>query len=243
LRLTLDKHPQKPEGLVSFDIASVRAMKAAPTKITPPAGSFQVSSYRPEIDGLRAIAVISVIVNHFNKALLPSGYLGVDIFFVISGYVITSSLSGRPHDSLLDVFLGFYSRRIKRLVPALLLCVVVTAVLISLFNPEPRNSLLTGSLFGLSNLFLLQHATDYFDPSTELNAFTQTWSLGVEEQFYLIFPFLIWFTGFGRQAKSGFRNLAAFVAVLSVASLLAFIWLSETNEPVAYFSMPTRLWD
>ena len=76
------------------------------------------NKYRPEIDGLRAFAVIAVIINHFNKDLLPSGYLGVDICFLISGYVITSSLAGRESKNFLDFLTGFYERRIKRLVPA-----------------------------------------------------------------------------------------------------------------------------
>ena len=78
-----------------------------------------LKKYRPEIDGLRAFAVVAVIINHFNKDLLPSGYLGVDIFFVISGYVITSSLAGRHSRNFLDFLTGFYERRIKHLVPAL----------------------------------------------------------------------------------------------------------------------------
>jgi len=160
--------------------------------------------YRPEIDGIRAFAVIAVIINHFNKEILPSGYLGVDIFFVISGFVITSSLAGRSNKNLnlRDFLTGFYARRIKRLVPALVLFVFVTSVLICLFNPNPDFSIKTGvaSLFGLSNLYLLKQSTDYFAASTALNVFTHTWSLGVEEQFYLIFPFVVWFTGFSSQA-------------------------------------------
>ena len=82
------------------------------------------SRYRPEIDGLRAIAVVAVIINHINKAALPSGYLGVDIFFVISGFVITASLAGRRSKNFTDFITGFYTRRIKRLIPALLLFVM-----------------------------------------------------------------------------------------------------------------------
>jgi peptidoglycan/LPS O-acetylase OafA/YrhL len=139
-------------------------------------------SYRPEIDGIRAFAVTAVIINHFSKELLPSGYLGVDIFFVISGFVITSSLAGRPSENFRDFLVGFYTRRIKRLVPALVLFVLITSILICLFNPYPDASLKTGitSLFGLSNLYLLRQSTDYFSLSTELDAFTHTWSLGVK---------------------------------------------------------------
>ncbi|GBF55295.1 hypothetical protein N0824_03172 [Microcystis sp. 0824] len=203
------------------------------------------SSYRPEIDGIRAFAVTAVIINHFNKEILPSGYLGVDIFFVISGFVITSSLASRPSKNFRDFLAGFYTRRIKRLVPVLVLFVLVTSILICLFNPTPDASLKTGiaSLFGLSNLYLLRQSTDYFAASTELNVFTHTWSLGVEEQFYFLFPFLVWFTGFGRLATQGSRNLFWVMGVLSVTSLIAFIYSYKTNQPAAYFLMPTRLWE
>ena len=203
------------------------------------------SRYRPEIDGLRAFAVIAVIINHFNKEILPGGYLGVDIFFVISGFVITSSLYQRPSKNFKDFIIGFYERRIKRLVPALSAFVLVMSVAICLFNKEPGISLKTGltSLFGLSNIFLLQKSTDYFALSTELNVFTHTWSLGVEEQFYIIFPFLIWFSGFGRQTKSGPRNLFLIVGSLTIASLISFCYLYPTNQPAAYFLMPTRFWE
>ena len=157
------------------------------------------SGYRPEIDGLRAFAVVTVIINHFNKNILPGGYLGVDIFFVISGFVITSSLYQRPSENFKDFITGFYERRIQRLVPALSVFVLITSIAICFFNAQPGNSLITGltSLFGLSNIYLLKNSTDYFAQSTELNVFTNTWSLGVEEQFYILFPFLIWFSGFG----------------------------------------------
>jgi peptidoglycan/LPS O-acetylase OafA/YrhL len=203
------------------------------------------SKYRPEIDGLRAFAVVAVIINHFNKELLPSGYLGVDIFFVVSGFVITSSLAGRPSKNLGDFLVGFYTRRIKRLVPALVLFVLITSILICLFNPTPGDSLRTGiaSLFGLSNLYLLRQSTDYFAASTELNVFTHTWSLGVEEQFYFLFPFLVWFTGFGRLAAKGSKNLFWVMGGLSVTSLIAFVYSYKTNQPAAYFLIPTRLWE
>jgi peptidoglycan/LPS O-acetylase OafA/YrhL len=148
--------------------------------------------YRPEIDGLRALAVIAVILNHIHPNLLPSGYLGVDIFFVISGYVITGSITNREVNSLTEHLSGFYLRRIKRLFPALITCIIVTSLLICLFNPKPADSLNTGmaALLGGSNLYLFHRATDYFASSTQLNVFTHTWSLGVEEQFYLWKVFL-----------------------------------------------------
>ena len=201
--------------------------------------------YRPEIDGLRAFAVVTVIINHFNKNILPGGYLGVDIFFVISGYVITSSLLGRSSKDFKDFISGFYERRIKRLVPALLVFVGTIGIAICLFNPFPELSLKTGiaSLFGVSNLYLLKQSTDYFSQATTFNVFTHTWSLGVEEQFYILFPFLIWFSGFGRQTKNGARNLFLIVGALTIASLAGFIYLHPVNQPAAYFLMPSRFWE
>ena len=150
------------------------------------------SAYQPEIEGLRALAVVAVIINHFNKDILPGGYLGVDIFFIISGYVISLSMMNRITKNFSEFFMEFYVRRIKRLLPALVVCVVITSLIVCLVDPNPKISVKTGiaSLFGLSNLYLLGQATDYFSPSAEMNVFTQTWSLGVEEQFYLLFPAL-----------------------------------------------------
>ena len=207
--------------------------------------SFIKHQYRPEIDGLRAFAVVSVIINHFNKEILPNGYFGVDIFFVISGFVITSSLYQRPIKNFKDFISGFYERRIKRLVPALSVFVLIMSIAICLFNPNEFFPLRTGltSLFGLSNLYLLRQSTDYFAKSAELNVFTHTWSLGVEEQFYILFPFLIWFSGFRRQTKNGTRNFVLIVGSLTIASLISFLYLYPINQRAAYFLMPTRFWE
>lgn len=203
------------------------------------------SLYRPDIDGLRGFAVITVIINHFDKEILPQGYLGVDIFFVISGFVITSSLYQRSSKNFYDFISSFFERRIKRIVPALLFFVILFSIAICLFNPSPMLSLRTGasSLVGLSNLYLLRQSTDYFAQSTDLNVFTHTWSLGVEEQFYIFFPFLVWFSGFGRNTKNGIRNLFLVIGILSIVSLISFFYLYHTNQPAAYFLMPSRLWE
>lgn len=202
-------------------------------------------AHRPDIDGLRAIAVVSVIISHIDARLLPSGYLGVDVFFVLSGFVITASLMRYEHDTLGAFILSFYQRRVKRLVPALAFFVLVTATVITLIDEFPRSALITGaaSMLGLSNIYLVRGAVDYFSPSTELNAFVHTWSLGVEEQFYLLFPLLFWMT-IGRAKTSAAR--AAFVwlmGILSVASLIGFGLLYQTHQPQAYFLMPTRFWE
>ncbi len=202
--------------------------------------------YRPEIDGLRAFAVLIVIINHFNKEILPSGYLGVDIFFVISGFVITSSLEERKSKNFWEFIFGFYERRIKRLIPALILFVLLTSLLSCLFSsPNITSHLKTGisSLFGFSNIALFLKSKNYFAASEQLNPFLHTWSLGVEEQFYLLFPFIIWFTGFGRQSNNGKKNLFLVILFLGVLSLLSFTYLYSIDQPAAYFLMPNRFWE
>ncbi|QXW17271.1 acyltransferase [Comamonas aquatica] len=202
--------------------------------------------YRKDIDGLRAIAVLLVIINHFNQDLLPSGNLGVDIFFVISGYVISSSLYNNPSNDLADLLTGFYVRRIKRLVPALTICVALTGIFICLFNTNPESSLKTGiaSLFGLSNIYLYRQATDYFGDSAALNVFTQTWSLSVEEQFYVFFPFIVWFTAFGRSGQKGLKLFIFFIGIAALTSACAFIYLNINNyKAEAFYLMPARFWE
>lgn len=203
------------------------------------------AGYRAEIDGLRALAVVAVILNHIDDRLLPSGYLGVDIFFVISGFVITGSLTRRPARSLGDLLLGFYSRRLKRLVPALLVFVVVVGILACLVIPRPHTALRTGisALFGFSNVYLHGQATDYFGTATKLNPFTHTWSLGVEEQVYLLLPLVAWMTGFARPGAGGHRALFGVMGVASLGSLIAFVQLYPTQQAAAYFLMPPRLWE
>ncbi len=201
-------------------------------------------TFRLDIEGLRAIAVISVIINHISYHALPSGYLGVDIFFVVSGYVITGSILKIHQRSFLSFVAEFYARRIKRIISALIVCVVLTSLVISLINPSPEISLRTGlaSIFGLANVYLYLQATDYFAPSSAVNSFTQTWSLGVEEQFYLFFPFLIYIY----QRHTGLFTkyaLIALLTIISLSSLAAFIYLIRIDHPSTFFLLPTRLWE
>lgn len=190
--------------------------------------------YRPEIDGLRALAVIAVILNHIHPNLLPSGYLGVDIFFVISGYVITGSITNREANSLTEHLSGFYLRRIKRLFPALITCIIVTSLLICLFNPKPADSLNTGmaALLGGSNLYLFHRATDYFASSTQLNVFTHTWSLGVEEQFYFFYPIFLWYAL--KLARTSKRLWKVFLAFLSLVGLTIIVSKVFTGSSLGF---------
>jgi len=202
--------------------------------------------YRTEIDGLRAIAVVAVILNHFNFQPLASGYLGVDIFFVVSGYVITSSLFNKRNLEIGLFLRDFYDRRMRRLMPALAACVLLTSVLISICNPSPADALKTGiaALFGFSNLRLYAESANYFSESVDLNPFTHTWSLGVEEQFYLIYPFLFWLAFRKKDQRKGGHRLFMMLAILSAASLLSFVQFYFANKQSEYYYlMPSRFWE
>ncbi len=207
-----------------------------------------VTSYRPEIDGLRALAVLLVIGHHLGGEVgfLPSGFLGVDIFFVISGYVITASILRHGAQPLQPFLLGFYRRRLQRLAPALVACVAVTALLSCLVIPDPGPSLRTGAaaLFGLSNVELHRQAGDYFGTDAALNTFTQTWSLGVEEQFYLGYPLLAWGLGLGQGGRRGRAHRFRLVLWLVVALSLGWFLLLASHDPgAAYLLTPGRLWE
>jgi peptidoglycan/LPS O-acetylase OafA/YrhL len=211
----------------------------------PPGTGNELDEYRLDINGLRAVAVLAVMVNHFSRPMLPSGNLGVDLFFVISGYVITASLSRDKSTGLKQFLANFYAKRAKRLLPALVACIIPSAILICLFNPWPQADIKTGigALFGVSNLWLYFQDVNYFGKSAELNVFTQTWSLGVEEQFYFIFPFFVWFSGFTKASRSGARNLALIVIPLLLLSLIAFTFLARTNPAASFFLVTSRFWE
>jgi peptidoglycan/LPS O-acetylase OafA/YrhL len=204
------------------------------------------ATYRPEIDGLRAIAVLAVIIFHFNEHLLPSGFLGVDVFFVISGFVITASLARHQESDWRPFLLGFYARRIKRLIPLLMTCILVTmlvgAFVISPGSDEFNSTWTTGiaALFGVSNITLQAQQSDYFASSTALNPFTHTWSLGVEEQFYFLFPILVFASGFSRHRPGAGRNLGLALALLSLASLVGWIVMNgrDPDWTFYFFSSP-----
>lgn len=200
----------------------------------------KVSNYRPELDGLRAIAVIFVIINHFSTKALPSGFLGVDIFFVLSGYVVSASLYKRLSPNWYTFLFQFYARRIRRIFPALIFCVVVTGYIGCLFIQHPQTSLKAGmySLLGASNIHFYSHSSDYFGEVARHNLFTNTWSLGVEEQFYVIFPIVLILVGF-----SAHKRLLSTLVGLALTSFLAWVWMSMNNPPFSFFMIFTRFWE
>jgi len=197
-------------------------------------------NYRPEIDGLRAIAVLAVILFHAGSDVLSGGYVGVDVFFVISGYLITSLvLKDIAEDSF--SFARFYERRIRRLLPAMIVVVLVTipfayALMLPSQFRDFMGSVFANSLF-LSNIYFLTQV-EYFQPGAELQPLLHTWSLSIEEQYYLLFPATALLL-----ARKGRGPL--FIAVL--AFVLWGVWLSYTgvtDDPGKnYFHTLARLWE
>ncbi|MFL6690102.1 MAG: acyltransferase family protein [Alphaproteobacteria bacterium] len=196
--------------------------------------------YRPDIDGLRAVAVLSVVLYHYRVQPFSGGYVGVDIFFVISGFLITSLLRADLENGRYSI-VRFYERRIRRIFPVLfVLALAATAgALLVLFPSDLRrygDSLLGLALFA-SN-FTFWGAAGYFDVDALRKPLLHTWSLAVEEQFYLFFPpllFLLW--QFGRRA------LFAVLALLCVVSLALSIWAVHTSPVAAFYLLPFRTWE
>ena len=201
--------------------------------------------YKLEIEGLRGLSIISVFIYHLNENFMPSGFLGVDIFFILSGYLITLSLEKYKDQNLIDYLKRFYKKRIMRVYPSLILFVLFISILIIFFVPNPKWILRSGtsSLFGLSNIFFYLRSTDYFAESTSLNPFTNTWSLGIEIQFYLVFPLIIWFSGFRNKGIIGNKKLSFITILITFLSLLYFIFLNVLNPSAAYFLPFSRLWE
>ncbi len=196
--------------------------------------------YRPEIDGLRALAVIPVVLFHAGIAGFSGGFVGVDIFFVISGYLITSIiLNEQQKDSF--TLAGFYERRARRILPALMLVVLLSAVaawylLLPAELVDFGESLASVGVFASNILFWTQ--SDYFATTSEFIPLLHTWSLAVEEQFYLIFPVFMIFTLAWTKAKR--LSVLTFVAVLS----LIFCEWAWRNAPEAnFFLAPSRVWE
>ncbi|MBP1296610.1 acyltransferase family protein [Bradyrhizobium elkanii] len=198
------------------------------------------ADYRADIDGLRAIAVLSVMAFHFG-GLLPGGFTGVDVFFVISGYLITSQLAQEIHEGTFGL-LGFYYRRIRRIVPALVVMLAVTLAA-GKFLLMPGDYMALGAsaaaaAFGASNFFFLTH-TDYFAQAADLMPLLHTWSLAVEEQFYLVWPLLLLLLVAGRKRLDVAAAIGALVIIGFGASL---VWM-DSDPKAAFFMAVPRAWE
>ena len=189
--------------------------------------------YIPAIDGLRAIAVIAVILYHLGISWIPGGFLGVDLFFVISGYVITrlllDSIQERGGLDLRD----FYMARIRRLLPPLIFMIVITSIVIGIWAPDTTKKFLTDapfSIFGGMNWWLVFNQQDYFESSGRPPLLQHTWSLAVEAQFYLLWPLilLVVLKYFGKKVIPAAALMIA--AISGVALMLVSFQLDATNS-------------
>ncbi len=194
------------------------------------------SQYFPNLDGLRAIAVLSVIIFHLNASYLPIGFIGVDLFFVISGFIITRNILfgiEKKEFSLVSFYLG----RVRRILPAMATVLVISLPFFIILQPEYRSETVQSAFYSIISLANYFFATigDYFGPGSEFSPFLHYWSLSVEEQFYVVWPTLLLLT-LSKGKKIAFAAMSA-IAALSIMHLLT----SYEQTPVyAFFSSLTR---
>lgn len=206
--------------------------------------SASAQDFRPDIEGLRAVAVAGVVAYHFGLTALPGGFAGVDIFFVISGYLITRHLVAEISDTGRLDLLRFYARRARRLLPAALFVIAATlAVGVLILSPEEQALYSKGAMFAsayMINLWLIRWSFDYFASDATSNPFIHYWSLSVEEQFYLAWPALLLLAAWLRPGKRGF------MIAIGVAGFISFVlcaWLTSVSQPWAFYFSPLRAWE
>lgn len=197
--------------------------------------------FRADIEGLRAIAIVLVVLAHAGVPGFAGGFVGVDVFFVLSGYLITRILAQADHPGLVD----FYAARFRRLLPALLVMLGGTALLaMLLLAPVEQGTqarLAAAASLWLSNFWLAANGLDYFAAGADSHLFQHTWSLAVEEQFYLVWPLLL-IGGTQAARVRDLRRRVLTLAVLLVASLAFCVWQTAQSPVPAYYLMPARFW-
>lgn len=196
--------------------------------------------YRRDIDGLRAVAVLSVVAFHVAPRTITGGFVGVDIFFVISGFLISRILFSEVESTGSLSFARFYQRRIQRIFPALVLVLAAGLGLgwLLLFSDElaPLGKHVAGGA-GFATNFVLWSEAGYFDTASETKPYLHLWSLAIEEQFYLVYPLLIFLL------RGAPRRRPLVLSVLLLASLAASLYLSKSSPTQAFFLPHTRLWE
>lgn len=198
--------------------------------------------YRPDIDGLRTIAVLLVILFHANVNFIQGGYVGVDVFFVISGFLITKSINKDMLENSFS-FKQFYLRRIRRIIPVLVFIVAIIAIpgylflLANHFEAYARAALNT--LLSTNNFYLWSNSANYFSESSEFQPLLHTWSLSVEEQFYILWPPLLLFL----HKKFKLKTRLTIVFIIVLVGLVLSIYLTKIDLNFAYFLLPARIFE
>ena len=226
----------------------VRPMSSAATGLsTTPPSSPTADHRRGDIQGLRAIAIVLVVLDHAGVPLFSGGFEGVDIFFVLSGFVITQSLLTYPEAPLPRQLLTFYTRRIRRITPAASLALVVTLVVayLSLRTTYPPTLLsdVRWANFFAENVRLTATSANYFIPGLAPSLVTPYWSLAVEEQFYALFPLLFFVLVRPAAGRTRTSTLRVTLAVLLVLSAIVSWHYSNSSPTAAYYALSTRWWE
>ena len=209
----------------------------------PPAAAS--NGFRPDLEGLRAVAVVLVLLYHAAVPGFGGGYVGVDVFFVLSGFLITGLLVREARATGTISLPAFYARRARRLLPASALVLLVTVAASALVLPPLRVPDVAGDAAAaalyVSNIRFAVQATDYLQAELAPSPILHFWSLGVEEQFYLFWPAIVLLVAARRPRPELVIGVVA--AAISVASFGLALWWTEANAPWAFFSLPTRAWE
>ena len=233
----------EPAGTVVVGTAPVSDRLGA-----TPGGLAGPRQVRPEIQALRAVAVLSVVLFHFWPLRLPGGYVGVDVFFVISGYLITSQLLREVERTGRVRLAEFWARRARRLLPAALLVLAVSAITLFALVPlalwrQFLGEILSSALYA-ENWTLAANAVDYFASSNAASLSQHYWSLAVEEQFYLVWPLLLVSAGYlATRLRASARRLFGLAVLVTLTLSLALSIMVTPGSPTAYFLTQTRAWE
>lgn len=201
----------------------------------------QKPSFRYDINGLRALAIIAVLIFHYNNSLLQGGFTGVDVFFVISGYLMTSIILNELNNNSFSL-VQFYKARAKRIIPALLvICFILASIGYIFFEPMTYKLVgkhIAASLVFISNIIYYNEA-GYFEIDSQYKFLLHTWSLSVEWQFYIIYPIILIILH--RLLKSNPLKIA--ILFITIISLILSVYLTSFNPNFAFYMLPTRMWE